>query len=244
MSDTPQITLSVVSHGQGAIVRDLLADCRTITGATFEIILTLNIPEDQGWIEAFSDLPIRIIENAVPKGFGANHNAAFRQSTGGCFAIVNPDIRATPLDLARLVSMVSDPRTGACAPLVLGPGGDIEDSARIFPTLPRLLSRTLLGRRGADYDLSGNSPVAVDWVAGMFVVFDRQAFASIGGFDDRRYFMYLEDADICQRLRRAGYEVLVDPTTRVVHHAQRASRRSVRHLRWHAVSSLRFLTGL
>jgi len=244
MSPSPQVTLSIVSHGQGAIIRNLLEDCRSFKGASFEILLTLNIPEDRGLYEDFTDLSILVVENEQPQGFGANHNAAFHKSRGEVFMVVNPDIRAPGLDLSHLTSIARMPDVGACAPLVLGVNGNVEDSARKFPTIGRLLARVLLRRRVADYDMSGNNPVAVDWVAGMFVAFSRESFQKIGGFDDRRFFMYLEDADICDRINKKGAQVLVIPNVQVVHVAQRASRRNLKHFRWHLVSAVRFLTGL
>lgn len=240
----PQVTLSIVSHGQGSIVRNFLEDCRSIVGASFEILLTLNIREDLSCYNDFSDLPIRIIENKRPLGFGANHNAAFRISLGKVFIIVNPDIRAPGLDLSRLVSLIEMPGVGACAPRVLGANGAVEDSARYFPTFARLLARFMLRQRKLDYELSGCTPIAVDWVAGMFIAFRREAFAAIGGFDDRRFFMYMEDADICRRLNNAGWAVLLDPRVDVTHLAQRASKKRLDHMIWHTVSAIRFLTGL
>ena len=244
MSQNPQVTLSVVSHGQGTIIRHFLEDCRRFTGASFEILLTLNIPEDRGFHTDFNDLPIQIIENEKPKGFGANHNTAFKNSHGEVFMVVNPDIRAPKLDLSQLTSLAVMQGVGACAPCVCDAGGNIEDSARKFPTMRRILARVLLGRRDLDYDLSRGSPVSVDWVAGMFIVFSREVFEEVGGFDDRRFFMYLEDADICRRISKKGYKVLVNPCVQVVHMAQRASRRNLQHMRWHIISMARFLSGL
>lgn len=241
MNGQPLVSLSIVSHGQGTIIRHLLSDCRGFAGASFEILLTLNIPEDKHFYADFTDLPLRIIENKQPKGFGANHNAAFKQSRGEVFIVVNPDIRAPAHDLSSLVSLAMRPDVGACAPIVLGQEGNIEDSARKFPTIVRLISRVLFRIRKADYNLASSSPVAVDWVAGMFVAFRREVFQEIGGFDDRRFFMYLEDADICRRIWSKNLQVLVNTDVRVVHLAQRASRRNLQHMKWHISSMLRFL---
>lgn len=244
MNQNPQVTLSIVSHGQGNIIRNLLEDCRSFTGASFEILLTFNIPEDRRFYVDFTDLPIRIIENEEPKGFGANHNAAFKKSFGEVFMVVNPDIRAPGLDLSHLASIALMPGVGACAPCICDVSGNIEDSARKFPTAHRILTRVLFNRREADYDLSCNSLVSVDWVAGMFVAFSREVFQQLGGFDDRRFFMYLEDADICRRINELGGQVLVNPYVKVIHMAQRASRRNLRHMKWHFTSMVRFLSGL
>lgn len=237
------LTLSVVSHGQGHLIRHLLEDIRTAHSATFEIILTLNIPEDTGFLASFTDLPLVVIPNPTPKGFGANHNAAFERSRSDIFVIVNPDIRALELDLGRLVDLTRSPGIGAMAPRILSAQGRLEDSARRFPTVPRLAARVLLRRRAPDYDLDNAGPVQVDWVAGMFVAFPRKAFAAVNGFDER-YFMYMEDVDICRRLGQKGFSVCVDTRMSVVHDAQRASRRNLRHLGWHARSAIRYLLGI
>ncbi|MDC8784109.1 glycosyltransferase [Roseateles koreensis] len=243
MTPSYRVSLSIVSHGQGHLIKYLLEDSRSFTGPNFEILLTINIPEDMSFLSDFKDLQITVIENLQPKGFGENHNAAFACSRGELFAIVNPDIRAPKLDLTALTSVAASPKVGACAPRVLSAAGTTEDSARRFPTIPRLLKRVLLRRKSPDYDLSSRSQVPVDWVAGMFVVFPRATYQTVGGFDTR-YFMYMEDADICRRLRRRGYEIIVDGSTSVIHDARRASRRNLQHLSWHARSALRFLTGL
>ena len=107
----------------------------------------------------------------------------------------------------------------------------------------RLLRRVVLRDRALDYEWQGRSQ-AVDWVAGMFVMFRREAFAQVQGFDDQRFFMYFEDVDICRRLKGLGWDVRVQPAVRVVHDAQRASARQLKHLWWHLTSAARYLTGL
>jgi GT2 family glycosyltransferase len=235
-------TLSVVSHGQASMVRQLLADLERLPSGEFELLLTLNVPEDEIGL-ASSGFPIRVIRNARPKGFGANHNAAFAASCGAYFVVINPDIRLPHLRLDALRQVVDLDRTGACAPLVVNSTGNLEDSARRFPTIARLLRRVVLRDRSLDYEWQGRSQ-EVDWVAGMFVMFRREAFQQAGGFDDRRFFMYFEDVDICRRLKRLGWAVRVQPAARVVHDAQRASKRQLKHLWWHLSSAARYLTGL
>lgn len=240
----PALTLSIVSHGHAQFIDKTLSDILALGWDvnTYEILLTFNIPEDHTFVERYQKLPLRTIVNQRPVGFGANQNAAFRESRGRFFIIVNPDIRITQLDLKALLCPFDRPRVGACAPLVVSSEGVIQDSSRRFPTLGRLAWRILSRRREPEYAI-GTEPIDVDWVAGMFVVFDRHAYEQIGGFDER-YFMYFEDVDLCARLRRAGRQVLLQPTTSVIHDAQRASHRNAVHLRWHLRSALRYFTGL
>lgn len=237
-----QITLSIVSHGQASLIRLLLLDLAKLPRQNFEVLITINLPENESPYDGHP-FPLRIIRNAEPKGFGGNHNAAFLQSTTEWFAVVNPDIRIQSLDLRVLLSPFENEKVAAVAPLVLSGEGKIEDSARRFPTLIRFAKRVLLRQRDPDYKVE-TIPYSVDWVAGMFVVYRRDAYQKIGGFDDVRFFMYLEDADICCRLKKSGWQTMINPHIQVIHMAQRASHRNLKHMRWHTISALRYLTGL
>lgn len=62
----------------------------------------------------------------------------------------------------------------------------------------------------------------------MFLLFKSQDFCLMGGFD-QKYFMYLEDADICRRFNNDGFPVVIFPTLHAVHDARRASGRNIRH---------------
>ena len=237
-----QITLSIVSHGQSSLIRLLLADLAKLPQQNFEVLITVNFPEDEAAYHGHA-FPVQLIRNVTPKGFGGNHNAAFLQSTTQLFAVVNPDIRIQSLDIERLLAPFKNQTIAAVAPLVLSSAGKIEDSARRFPTLSRFAKRVLLRKRESDYKIEA-APYPVDWVAGMFVIYRRDAYQEVGGFDDRRFFMYLEDADICRRLKINGWSTVLNPDVQVIHMAQRASRRNLKHMRWHAISALRYLTGL
>lgn len=236
-----EFTLSVVSHGQGALVALLLDDLARLDDGSFTVVLTLNLPEDEAFIGRHSGLVSKVIRNPHPLGFGTNHNAAFAAAPPTpFFGVLNPDLRLETLPLQALARALADRVDAAvAAPLVRSPQGRIDDSVRRFPDVVRLARRVLLRQREPDYD-PAQGLQAVDWAAGMFLLFERDAYAAVGGFDER-YFMYLEDADICRRMARQGSATLWQPSVEVVHAARRASRRSARHLAWHLSSALRFL---
>lgn len=237
MSDTPLISVSVVSHGQAALVEILLNDLATHLKTPAEVVLTVNIPERLPFNPISPAFPVRVLTNPVPKGFGANHNAAFRESRGRYFCVLNPDIRLESDPFPALVDCLSDPRLGVAAPLIRDPAGSVEDNARRFPTPWTILYKALVGS-GLDYAV-GTDVMYSDWVAGMFMLFPRDVFAEIGGFDER-YFLYYEDVDLCARLAALGRRVAVCPKASAVHAARRESRHSLRYLRWHISSMLRF----
>lgn len=234
------ITVSIVSHRHGEMVSSLLSDLGTCCATDIEVILTLNVAEAAEIDTSGLASPLQVVRNAAPQGFGGNHNAAFRLARGEYFCVVNPDIRIRANPFPALLEALRDPRVAVAAPVVRNPAGEIEDSARRFPT-PSILLRKLGGARPApDYALT--APIVFpDWVAGMFMLFRREAFSALGGFDER-YFLYYEDVDICARARSRGMEIALATAASVTHHAQRASHRNLQHALWHARSALRYFT--
>lgn len=241
------IHVSLISHGQFDLLAPLLHDLAHMDSVDrLSVSLVVNIPESLPDGLSNQPFPLQIIQNRSPQGFGANHNLAFRSHPDPThrvyFAVLNPDLRMRDDVLAPLISQLAAiPTAGVAAPAVLSPTGTIEDNAREFPTPARLLGKILGRRDGLVGDLR-QGPFNPDWVAGMFMLFDADAFAQVGGFDER-YFLYYEDVDICARLWLAGHSVILDPRLRVIHAAQRTSRRNMRYARWHLAGMARFLSS-
>lgn len=235
-------TISIVSHGHGKLISHLLGDLARVNTANMHLILTLNCPEDEAFLAGLVGLDYQIIRNTAPKGFGANHNAAFSRSNGDVFVVMNPDVRwPDGFEMNKFVDRFAASGAGVCGPLVKSGTGSIEDSARYFPSLSRLMVRHLRGIRTPDYCATGSS-IEVEWVAGIMLALRREAFVKVGGFDER-YFMYLEDTDLCRRIGRAGWTVIYDTRDAIIHDAQRASHRQWAHVSWHVRSMLRFLAS-
>ena len=121
---------------------------------------------------------------------------------------------------------------------ILSTSGEIEDSARHFPTHLKIFCKAFGRCKGSDY-LVRDNPIFPDWVGGMFILFPRDVFKKLGGFD-QRYFLYYEDVDICVRLRLKGCEVAICSDAKVIHLARRSSHHSFKYLKWHIMSMMRF----
>lgn len=238
MSKKSLVSISVVSHLQGALLPGLLADIAAQIDTPVEVIVTLNLPESLPFDPGAYPFPVRVVKNDVRKGFGANHNAAFRVSRGEHFCVINPDVRFASNPLPLLIETLGDRSVGVVAPLIVNPAGEIEDSARRFPTPLSILSKFISGNRGAEYPV-GNSLMYPDWIAGMFMLFRSDVYREYAGFDDG-YFLYYEDVDLCWRLSRTGLRRVLVPSVRIIHDARRTSHRNLRYLKWHLRSMLRF----
>ena len=239
VEQSPEISISVVSHAQIHLIEYLLHDinqhCRTLL---IELILTLNLDEVLPFTVDSFLFPIKVIRNPIPRGFATNHNQAFTYAVGQFFCVMNPDVRLNNNPFKALLACLHDSAVGVAAPLVLNTSGVIEDSARRFPTPLKILCKAFGRCKDSDY-LVKDDPIFPDWVGGMFMLFPREVFKKLGGFD-QRYFLYYEDVDLCARLRLKGYEVAVCPDAKVIHLARWSSHHNFKYLKWHLISMMRF----
>ncbi len=236
-----EMTLSIVSHGHGPLLERLLHDLAALPGVSqSQLIVTLNLADETFDAAAFAPLRIQVIRNAQPRGFGANHNVAFRHCKTPWFAVLNPDLRIPKDPFPALFEAEARwPQVALLAPRVLGPSGVPEDAVRANLTPASVLARRLSGHREP---LAVTGPARIGagfyWLAGMFLLLRARAFRAVNGFDER-YFMYCEDYDLCARLYSAGHWLALEPQATVIHDAQRDSHRSAKHLRWHVASLAR-----
>ena len=90
----------------------------------------------------------------------------------------------------------------------------------------------------ADRDLT--QPTEIEFCPGSFSAVDTAAFKEVGGFDEG-YFMYVEDADLTQKMRTKGKAYLV-PQYTAVHAWHRAAHRSLKPFLWQLRSLLRYFS--
>lgn len=236
---TSGLVLSVVSHGQGPLVKNLLDDLAQRTSRAFAAVVTVNVPENLPFSPGDYPFKVVVLQNQQRLGYGSNHNQAFRVLPSRLFCVLNPDIRLTEDPFPALATALNEPEVAAAAPRILSVEGRREQNARRFPS-PWSIARKALGMpERAEPPQAAYGGGKPDWIGGMFMLFRSDAFIRVGGFDER-YFLYYEDVDICARLRLLGQSVALCEQATAVHDARRDSHRKPRYLAWHLSSMLRF----
>ena len=91
----------------------------------------------------------------------------------------------------------------------------------------------------ADWDRTSEREVS--WVSGSCMLLRRNALDRVGLFDEG-YFMYVEDADLCTRMRAAGWNVLFTPELEVTHVRGVSTGNSKRMIREHSRSIYRYFS--
>lgn len=206
-----------------------------------------------------SDLLRRVVEGAgalylyvgMNLGFGAAHNIALRRNLHRApyQLAINPDIEMDPSVIPELVRfMDSHPQVGQVMPSIRYPDGSEQRLAKRLPTPADLfLRRFVPAAKGIlpdvwgryemrDVDLS--APCEVPSLSGCFMLMRSSALQAAGLFDER-FFMYMEDVDLCRRIGAVSQTVFY-PGTSVLHAYSKGSYKNVRLFWLHLNSAIRY----
>jgi len=195
---------------------------------------------------------VRVLE-LVNTGFARAANAGLRCTRAPVVVVANADVRFEPGAVLRLAeALEADPGLAAVGPQVRYPDGTLQASARRRPGTVTAVLHALLGRVQPDNpwtrryharDLDPSVPREVDWLSGCALALRRAAVDQVGGFDPG-YFLYVEDVDLAERLRAAGWRLGYEPRARVIHRVGAStSRARLRALRHHARSLDRYMAS-
>jgi N-acetylglucosaminyl-diphospho-decaprenol L-rhamnosyltransferase len=214
-----------------------------------EIVVVDNASRDDSAGVARSH-GLKVIENQRNLGYSRAVNRGAAEAAAPWLLIANPDTRLQPGSLARLLATAeADPSIACIGPRLRNLDGSDYPTGRRFPSLLVGGLHALLGtvwpgnpatRRYHLAGLDRSKAAQVDWVSGACMLLRRSAWDQVGGFDPS-YFMYFEDMDLCLRLARAGWRVVLEPRA-IVDHIGGSSTRTVpyRNVIDHHRSTLRF----
>jgi N-acetylglucosaminyl-diphospho-decaprenol L-rhamnosyltransferase len=218
--------------------------------ASLEIVVVDNHSADGSADRAVRACPeARLIRNSTNRGFAAAVNQGIRATTAPFVLLLNPDAEILAGTLGAFVKVAREhPSSGAIGPVVRDPDGSIYPSARKIPSMGEALGHSFLGpflqdnRFTRAYTLAGwdrRSERVVEWVSGSCMLLRRAALDQVGLFDER-FFLYVEDVDLCRRLRAAGWEVLFSPEMEIMHVGGVSTRGSRRMTLEHSRSIFKF----
>lgn len=207
---------------------------------TLQLIVVDNAsPEDQrAALEPLRDLDVELIYNDQNDGYAGGINLGAARADAEFLLIANPDILVLEGALSALLEVLrGDPRVGC-----VGPRGSLDWSRSILlppndlPTLSmhvwesigrvhRSVARRLALQRSRRYLRAWRATEAfeIDMVSGYAMCLPTRLARRLGPFDPH-YPFYFEDADLCRRVRRAGYKVMIEPRAEVVHFFDQSAR--------------------
>jgi N-acetylglucosaminyl-diphospho-decaprenol L-rhamnosyltransferase len=220
MSDVSAV---VVSYN----VRELLLQCiDSLRHDGVEHIVVVDNASTDGSAEAARSAGVDVLALDTNLGFGSGANRGVARTATPYVIICNPDLEVEPGTNKALVEVLDgDDRVAVVAPRIETPDGRLYPSARTFPDMVDAAGHAFLhfvwrdnpfSRRYKMLDWDHATAGDVDWAAGTYFLVRRSAWDVVAGFDEA-FFMYLEDVDLCWRLKQAGWRTRYEPAARVVH---------------------------
>lgn len=239
----------VVSYNSAEDLPDCLRSVVDQRGVEVAVTMVDNCSADES-VAAAHDHGARVLTNLRNRGFAAAVNQGLRGGRSPWVLIINPDARLMQGSLRAMIDAVCrGDRIGCVGPRTTDIAGTAYPSARSFPGVFTAVVHGLLGsvwpgnpatRRYHAGNGASTVAAEVDWVSGCCMLLPRRAWEDVGGFDER-YFMYVEDMDLCFRLRQSGWRTLLEPGATVQHVGGRSSRcRPLRSIYHHHRGAIRF----
>jgi N-acetylglucosaminyl-diphospho-decaprenol L-rhamnosyltransferase len=247
------LTVVTVTYSPGAHLDRFLATLSHATERPVTVIMADNGSTDGVPEEAVQHYPnARLLHTGGNLGYGTAVNRAVADigPEAEFFVLANPDVQwgAGCIDVL-LDAAGRWPRAGALGPLIHDPDGSIYPSARHLPSLIRGGMHAVVGPFWkanpwtAEYRQERTEPSErpVGWLSGSCLLLRRAAFDEVSGFDER-YFMYMEDVDLGDRLGKAGWQNVYVPSAEILHDKGHATGRDpARNLAAHHASTYTFL---
>ena len=211
------------------------------------IIIKSNTAASQPLKNFASEHGIILLDEKYGMGFGENNNYVFEYlcnnkiiTNNDFFLVINPDVIISNEELTKLQDEINTINSDIYTINLFYDKNFLkpELSVRKFPTffgpLKGLLNKDY---RSDAYDKSKISQATnVEWAAGSFLIFKKQAYEFLGGFD-KRFFMYFEDVDICRRAKKKGMLLTYFPNIKAIHKGAFNNRKIYsRHFYWYLMS--------
>lgn len=204
-------------------------------------------------IEDLNSNQIEYIFNNSNKGFGAGHNVVINKLISNSkisefHLIINADIYFEENVIEKIVEyMKNHNEIGQIGPKIRDFEGKFSYTCRLFPTPANLIFRRFLPFKNIvekmDYDYemkwaNFDEMMEVPILSGCFIFSRVSALKEIGGFDER-YFMYMEDYDLCRRIGQK-YKVIYFPEAEIFHEHGKASYKSRKLMMFHVKSAIKY----
>ncbi len=182
---------------------------------TYEVIIADDVSTDA--TEHLSEYAegLVICRNSTNQGFLRNCNNAARSARGKYVMFLNNDTQVTPGWLSSLVNLIEqDPTIGMVGSKLVYPDGRLQEAGGIIWSDG---SGWNYGRLDDPDKPEYNYVKDVDYISGAAILLSNDLWKQIGGFDTRFAPAYCEDSDLAFEVRKAGYRVVYQPLSKVIH---------------------------
>jgi GT2 family glycosyltransferase len=221
-ADKPKVSVVVVSFNSERTI----AKCVESVPDDCEVVLVDQSSTDQSIATALMHRPsLTLVRGGTNRGFGTGCNLGAANARGDVLIFLNPDAYFVERDSVYVLARRADAATGMIGPRIVDSHGSDQTRARNWTTarieiaeilLPTFLHRGCLRRDIAPDEEIYRSGGVAPYIQGSCMAIRNDLFWSVGGFDER-FFLYFEEEAIARKLQSIGKTVALDPTATICH---------------------------
>ncbi len=239
-----KITASIVLYQEDVKTLQNTIDSFLATKLPKHLFLIDNSPIDR-LRNNYIHPEITYIHTRKNLGFGKAHNVVLPKINADYHLILNPDVVFNPNVIPNLITVLEQESTVAMiTPKVVYPDGSLQIICRKNPTPLVMIARRLgilkaLTKKHSYLNREIEKSFFPEFIHGCFMLFKTADFKKINGFDER-YFLYLEDADICRKVYQSQKKIMYYPDEKITHIHRKGSSKRVKLLKYHVISAIKY----
>jgi GT2 family glycosyltransferase len=213
----PQVSIITVNYKQQEVTLALLESIRKISYPNYEVVVVDNGSND-GSAECIAQAApwVKLVASSSNLGFAGGNNLGLAQATGTLLLFINNDVEVAPDFLEPLVAAIQQPNVGMVSPKILfyyNP--NTIQYAGSTPLNYLTMRNRAIGFAEEDKG-QHDKPTTTAFAHGAAMLVARSVIDKVGPMYDG-YFLYYEELDWCERIRKAGYTIMYEPRSVIFH---------------------------
>jgi len=231
----PDLSIVIITKDTREMLKSLLVSIRqdnSLRPYIKELVVVDNASTDGTTEMILSDFPeVFLIRNPQNKGFAASANTGIAHTTGRYILFLNSDTVMIKGEMLKMLEFMERQKDiGICGPQLVYDDMRPQRSFAYRPNMiieliPKSVLEFFLPSKYASKSRIYTATVEVDSLIGAAIMIKRDAINLTGGFDER-FFFFLEETDLCLRVREKGLKVVFLPDIKIVHLQGKTVRKS------------------
>jgi GT2 family glycosyltransferase len=249
--DRSLVSVVIINYNSSRFTLGCVESVRVKTKqVNLEIIVVDNgsLLADWSALQPLANLPgLTLVRSRINLGFSGGNMLGwqFVNPEADYYFFLNNDCELRTDVCSQLADfMAQTPDAGASSGQMIEPDGSFSRQVRYFPT-PALyffgpwIMNLIAPSEYPDRNKLQTKPQPSPVLSGSALFIRASVFGAIGGFDIG-YFLYCEEEDICQKLKKLGLRVYIVPDAEYVHFGGQSTKRDLAISREYYISLFRY----
>lgn len=214
----PFVSIISINYNTTAVTCEMLESLKKISYKNFEVIIVDNASiENPEKVLQLNYPEVKFIRSEVNLGFSGGNNLGLTKATGEYILFLNNDTEVDSNFISPLVSILEENQNiGIVSPKIIyfNSGNKIQyvGCSNVNPYTGRNKRIGYLEIDKGEFDEARPT----DLIHGAAMMVPKKVINEVGGMPEI-YFLYYEEIDWCETIKRSGYTAYVQPASIVYH---------------------------